>query len=214
MTWRWVWTSASCRIRNFEMRIRVGNSNLEIRKIKTLPAGRVLASVAGKRSHAALRPLANDTGAKPPSAATRIRLGRLCSGAFGKAGYSLRFGVEHVEDRHQLGDLQDFLEFAAQMAKPQPRTLRFGAVMSSYERAQPGAVNERHVVHVEDNFLFSRSDEAFYLFAQRVAFFTQHDAAVQRHHGDAIHFSIGHLQSHVSFLLVGKRFRRQPSPEP
>ncbi len=40
-----------------------------------------------------------------------------------EAGDSLGFGVEDVEDRQQLGDLQDFLEFAAQVTKAQSSAL-------------------------------------------------------------------------------------------
>src|SRR6266550_1475206 len=107
-----------------------------------------------------------------------------------------------------------FLELAAQGAEAQRSALRLHAVMSGNEGAQPSAVDECDVVHVEDNFLFSFGDQAFYLFAQGIAFLAENDSAVQRHHGHAIHFAVCHLQSHVIFLLIGKRFRRQPGPEP
>jgi len=43
----------------------------------------------------------------------------LRAGALGEARHGLRFGVEHFKHRQQLGDLQHFLELAAQVAKPQ-----------------------------------------------------------------------------------------------
>ena len=74
--------------------------------------------------------------------------------------------------------------------------------MRGNESAQSSAVDKSNIVHVQDNLLLSGSDEAFDFFAQRIAFLAEHDAAVQRHHGDAIHFTIGHLQCHVIFLLI------------
>ena len=44
-----------------------------------------------------------------------------------KAGNGLGFGVVNIEDGHQLGDLQNFLELAAEMAEAQPRALGFSA---------------------------------------------------------------------------------------
>lgn len=143
-----------------------------------------------------------------------IWLGRLNASTFGEAGDGFGFGVVDVEDGQQLGDLEHFLELAAKVAEAQGSALGLDTVMGGDERTEPGAVDKSDVVHVEDNFLFSFGHQAFYFFAQRVAFLAEHNAAVQRYHGYAIHFAIRHLQSHVSFLLVGKRFRRQPGPEP
>jgi len=122
--------------------------------------------------------------------------------------------VVNIEDGQQLGDLEHFLELAAEVAEPQRSALRLHAVMRGDESAEAGAVNKSHVVHIEDNFLFSFSDQAFYFFAQGVAFLAEDNAPVQCHHGHAIHFAVCHLQGHVIFLLIGKRFRRQPGPEP
>jgi hypothetical protein len=135
-------------------------------------------------------------------------------GLLGEAGYGFGFGLVDIEDGQQLGDLEDFLELAAEVAETQGGALHFHAVMGGDERAQPGAVDKGDIVHIEDNFLFTIGDQAFYFFAQGIAFFAEHDAAVQRHHGHAVHFAVGHLQSHGIFLLMGKRFRRQPGPEP
>src|SRR4029077_3427112 len=122
-------------------------------------------------------------------------------GAFGEAGDGGGFGVVDVEDGEQLGDLQDFLEFAAEMAEAERRALTLRAVMRGYQRAETRAVDEGDVVHVEDDFLFTFGEQAFYFFAQGVALFSQNNAAVQRHHGHAIHFAIRHLQCHVRILL-------------
>src|SRR5712691_1741844 len=103
--------------------------------------------------------------AKPACAALAIWLGRLCSGALGEAGHGFGFGIEDVEDRQQFRDLQDFLEFRAEMAEAERSTLRLHAVMRGDERAQAGAVNECNVVHVQDNLLLSSGDQAFYFFA-------------------------------------------------
>src|SRR5437764_10062659 len=106
------------------------------------------------------------TRAKPACAALFIRRGRLRSGALGEAGDSFRFGLVHIEDGQQLGDLQDFLELAAQMAEPQRGALRLHGVMRGDQRAEAGAVNEGYVVHIEDNFLFSSAKKLFYFFPQ------------------------------------------------
>src|SRR5437899_1073965 len=118
-----------------------------------------------KKGHAGARPPAKGTRAKPACAALGIWLGRLCSGALGEAGHGFGFGIEDVEDRQQFRDLQDFLEFRAEMAEAERSTLRLHAVMRGDERAQAGAVNECNVVHVQDNFLLSSGDQAFYFFA-------------------------------------------------
>src|SRR5467141_2370837 len=143
------------------------------------------------------RPPAKVTRAKAACVAAGIRPGRLRSGAFGEAGDGFGFGVVDIEDGQQLGDLEDFLELAAQVAETQRSALRLDAVMSGNEGAQPGAVDESDVVHVEDNFLFSFGDQALDLFTQGVAFLAEYDTAVQRQHRHAIHFAVSHLQSHV-----------------
>lgn len=125
----------------------------------------------------------------------------LCAGksasAFGEAGDCFGFSVEHFEDGEQFGDLQDFLKLAAEMAKAQSRALGLGAVMRGHQGAQAGAVDEGDVVHVEDNLFLAFGDQGFNFFAQRVAFFAEHDTAVHSHHCDAVHFAIRHLQCHV-----------------
>jgi len=121
----------------------------------------------------------------------------------GEARDCLGLAVVHVEDGQQLGNLQDFLEFAAQVGELQRRTLRLGAVMRGHKRAETRAVDERDVRHVQHNFFLSFGDQAIHLFAKRVALFSEHDASIQRHHGHAIHFPVRHLQSHCVFLLIG-----------
>src|SRR5690242_2224705 len=100
--------------------------------------------VAGKEgttSHRSI-PAGKGARAKPACAALFIRLGRLSSGALGEAGDGFRFGLVNIEDGQQLGDLQDFLELAAQVAEPKRGALRLHSVMRSNERAEAGAVNE------------------------------------------------------------------------
>src|SRR5712691_265640 len=97
---------------------------------------------------------------KPASAALGIWLGRLRSGAFGEAGDSFGFGLVDVEDGQQLGDLEHFLELAAEVAEAQRSTLRLYAMVRGDERAKPGAVDKRDVIHIEDNFLFSFGNQA------------------------------------------------------
>jgi len=121
----------------------------------------------------------------------------------GEARDCLGFAVVHVEDGQQLGNLQDFLEFAAQVRQLQRSALRLGAVMRGHKRAETRAVDERDVRHVQHDFFLSFGDQALHFFAKRVALFTQHDASIQRHHGHAIHFPVRHLQSHCVFLLIG-----------
>src|SRR5882762_2795701 len=121
----------------------------------------------------------------------------LRAGTLRKAPHCLSFRVVNVENRQQLGDLQHFLKLAAQVAQLQPRSLRFRAVVRRHQRPQPRAVDERHIVHIQHDLLFSGGDQALHFFAKRVALFAEHDAAVQRHHCHAIHFAVRHLQSHV-----------------
>src|SRR5436853_7737766 len=78
-----------------------------------------------------------------------------------EAGHGFGFGVEDIKDGQQLGDLQDFLELAAEVAEAQRGALRLHAVMRGNQRAQTGAVDEGDVVHTEDNFLFPLADQAF-----------------------------------------------------
>src|SRR5712692_11364388 len=70
-------------------------------------------------------------------------------------------------------------------------------MMRRHQRSQPGAIDKRHVVHVEHDFLFATGDQAFHFFAKRVALFTEHDAPIQRHHSHAIHFAVRHLKCHI-----------------
>src|SRR2546429_9552862 len=72
----------------------------------------------------------------------------------GETGDGFGFGVEDIKDGQQLGDLQDFLELAAEVAEAQRGALRLHAVMRGNQRTQSGAVDEGDVVHIEDNFLF------------------------------------------------------------
>ena len=128
-------------------------------------------------------------------------LATLGAGAFGEAGDRGGFGIVDVEDGEQLGDLQHFLELAAKVAEAERGALTFGAVMRGDEGAETRAVDKGDVVHVEDDFLFALGEESLYFFTQRVALFSQNDAAVQCHHGHAIHFAVRHLQCHVRILL-------------
>src|SRR5216684_1379092 len=83
------------------------------------------------------------------------------------------------------------------MAELERGALRLGAMMRRHQRSQPGAIDKRHVVHVEHDFLFATGDQAFHFFAKRVALFTEHDAPVQRNHSHAIHFAVRHLKCHI-----------------
>src|SRR5215470_9878120 len=65
---------------------------------------------------------------------------KLGAGALAEARHGLRFGVVHIEHRQQLGDLQHFLELAAQVAETQRRALALCAVMRRHQRAQARAV--------------------------------------------------------------------------
>src|SRR5258708_1343897 len=132
-----------------------------------------------------------------PSSQSRSAPRRLRVGAFGEAAYCFGFRVVDVENGEELGDLQNFLELAAQVAELEPGALGLGAVMRGHQRPEPGAVNEGHVVHVQHDFLFAGGNQAFHFFAKRVALFSQHDAPIQRHHCHAIHFPVRHLECHV-----------------
>src|SRR6266513_5192979 len=79
-----------------------------------------------------------------------------------ETGDGFGFRVEDIKDGQQLGDLQDFLELAAEVAEAQSGALRLHAVMRGNQRTQTGAVDEGDVVDIEDNFLFPPGDQAFY----------------------------------------------------
>src|SRR5882762_6202050 len=65
-----------------------------------------------------------------------------------EAGDGFGFGVEDIKDGQQLGDLQDFLELAAEVAEAQRGALRLHAVMRGNQRTQTGAVDEGDVVQI------------------------------------------------------------------
>ena len=132
----------------------------------------------------------------------------------GEAGHRRRFGVEHFKYRQQLRDLQHFLELAAQVAKAQRCALLLRGMVRGHQRAQARAVNERDVVHVEHNFFLAFGQQTLHFLAERVALVAEHDPPIQRDHRHAIHFALRQFQSHVLFLLIGKRVRRQPVPSP
>jgi hypothetical protein len=90
------------------------------------------------------------------------------------------------------------------MAQAQRCALGFRAAMRSDQCPQPRAVDILDVVHIQDDLLLSFSDQPLQFLSQRIAFLAEHDAAVQRHHGHAVHFAVRHLQSHVCFLLIEK----------
>src|SRR5437588_1089040 len=127
-----------------------------------------------KRRHAAACPAAEVARTKPACAALAIWPGRLCRGAFREAGNGFGFGLVDIEDGQQFGDLQDFLELAAQVAEAKRGTLCLHTVMRGNEGAESSAVNKSNVVHIEDNFLFSFGNQAFYFLAQGVAFLAEH----------------------------------------
>jgi len=84
------------------------------------------------------------------------------------------------KDGQQLGDLEDFLELAAQVAETQGGALRppLTPVMSGNEGAQPALSMKVTLSMFEDNFLFFFGDQAFDLFTQGVAFLAEYDTAV------------------------------------
>src|SRR5258707_13947800 len=82
-----------------------------------------------------------------PSSQFRSTSRQLRAGALREAAYRFGFRVVDVENGQELGDLQNFLKLAAQVAELQRRALGLGAVMRGHQRAEPGAVDECHVVH-------------------------------------------------------------------
>ena len=66
-----------------------------------------------------------------------------------------------------------------------------------YQSAESGAVDVADVGQIKHDFLFAGCEQAFHLFAERIAFFAEHDAPFDLEHGNAIHFSIRHSKCHV-----------------
>src|ERR1700674_437015 len=75
--------------------------------------------------------------------------------------------------------------------------MRLRAVMRRYQGAEPGAVDEGHVVHVQHDILLAAGDQAFHFFAKGIALFAEHNAPIQPHHCHAIHFEVRHFECHV-----------------
>src|SRR6266403_4059898 len=131
-----------------------------------------------------------------------------------KARHRLRLRVGNVKHRQQLRDLQHFLELAAQVTQPQRGSFFLRRVVRSHQRAQSRAINECDVVHIQDDLFLSVGQQGLDFFPQRSAFFAQYDSSVKRNHRHAVHFALTNFQCHDCFLLIGKRVRRQPIPEP
>src|SRR5579885_1051900 len=77
---------------------------------------------------------------KPPlggeAAKAKKEFGREIPILLREAGNGIRFGVVNLEDGEQLGDLQHFLELAAEMAEAERSALRLGAVVRGHESAE------------------------------------------------------------------------------
>src|ERR1700690_3063978 len=114
-----------------------------------------------------------------------------------EAGDGEGFAVVGVEHGHELRDLKDFLELGAQVGELQSGALRAGAVEGGHQGAEAGAVDVADLREVEHDFLFAGCEKALHLFAERVAFFAQHNASFDLQHGYAINFPIRHSQCHV-----------------
>lgn len=96
----------------------------------------------------------------------------------GKTGDGGCFGIVDVENGEQLGELQDFLEFIAEIAKAYGAAGVFGAEMSGDQSAESRAVNVADFGHIQNDLLLSGGDQAFELFAESGAFLAQNDAAI------------------------------------
>ena len=107
------------------------------------------------------------------------------------------FVVVDVENRHQLRDLQHFLEFRAQIAQLQRPALRPRAVECCHQRSQSRTVDVRHIRHIQHDLLMVARQQSLHPLAEGIAFFAQDDSPFQIHDGDPAYLSIRHSQCHV-----------------
>ena len=68
----------------------------------------------------------------------------------------------------------------------------FRAQFGSDQHTQSRAVDILNVFHIQDNFLLSLLDQALHFRTQSIAFLAEHEAAVQRNYGRAVHFARCH----------------------
>src|SRR5216684_3532567 len=90
------------------------------------------------------------------AAASSVSFEKLAMAAAEKPSVTLPGTVEH---RHQLGELQDFPEFAAQITELKRCALGFRAHIRGDQNAQSCAVDIFDVVHIQDDFLLPFGDQ-------------------------------------------------------
>src|ERR1700732_2980110 len=79
------------------------------------------------------------------------------------------FCIVDIEYGHQLGDLQHFLELAAEITQTQRYALVLCAKVPSDKCAQARAVDILNLVHIQYDFLLSLGDQALQFLTQRIA---------------------------------------------
>jgi len=87
----------------------------------------------------------------------------------GEAGDGFSFSVVNIEDGQQFGDLEHFLELAAEVAEPQRSALRLHAVMRGDERARP-ALSIKVTLSILRTIFFFLQRSSFLLFRARRCF--------------------------------------------
>src|ERR1700731_453553 len=113
----------------------------------------------------------------------------------GKAADRGCLRIVDMEYGEQLRNLQDFVEFLAQVTEAHRCAVILGAHMGGDLRAESRAVNPGNVVHFEDDLLFPGGDHAFEFLAHSGAFLAQHDTPVQRHYGYAVYIVTRHFHA-------------------
>src|SRR6266851_1294376 len=105
---------------------------------------------------------------------------QLISGGLGsgKTADGGGFGIVDVENGEEFGQLQDFVEFLAEIAEAYGGAGIFCAEMGGDQSAEARAVDISDFSHVQNDLLLSGGDEALEFLAESSALFAQNNAAV------------------------------------
>src|SRR6478609_9260660 len=108
------------------------------------------------------------------------------------------FVVLDIEDRIELGDLQQVVDFLGQVEQLQLAAFAPHGGKRAHQFADPGAVDISNVAQVEQDFFVPFADQVANGVTQYHAAFTQCDAAAHIHNSDALHLPIGCFHAHCA----------------
>ncbi len=115
----------------------------------------------------------------------------------GEALDRFRLVSRNAEDAEQPRNPQQVVELGSETAQAQGRTAGLGAVMNTDQCAQAGTIDELHLFHIENQFLFVFGQQVFHFVAEAGRCLAQHDVAVQSHYGNAADVAARDLKGHA-----------------